>query len=104
MSIIPNVIRVIAEGECTPRAFATVPRSPATGLVCEVPDDACVMGCISALVRRVSAVCRTLGIHAEYSVAPRPSGEEHKKSLERSDKNSLPFREGVGVGPLASNL
>ena len=58
MSIIPNVIRVIAERECTPRA-------PATGLVCGVPDDACVMGCISALVRRVSAVGCTLGIHAE---------------------------------------
>ena len=58
MSIIPNVIRVIAERESTPRALAT-------GLVCEVPDDACVMGCISALVRRVSAVGRALGIHAE---------------------------------------
>ena len=59
MSIIPNVIRVIAE-----RELARVP-APAICLVCEVPDDACVMGCISALVRRVSAVCRTLGIHAE---------------------------------------
>lgn len=52
MSIIPNVIRVIAEGECTPRAFATVPRFPAVCLVCGVPDDACGMGCISAVVRR----------------------------------------------------
>ena len=45
MSITPNVIRVIAEGEW----------APATGLVCGVPDDASVMGCISALTRRVPA-------------------------------------------------
>ena len=64
MSIIPNVIRVIAE-----REWARVP-APAICLVCGVPDDACVMGCILALVRRVSVVGRTLGIHAEYSVAP----------------------------------
>ena len=52
MSIIPNVIRVIAEGEWAPRAFASIPRTPAICLALGVPDDACVMGCISVVVRR----------------------------------------------------
>ena len=61
MSITPNVIRVIVEGELV----------PATGLALGVPDDACVMGCISAVVRRITAVGRTLGVFAEYRRAPR---------------------------------
>ena len=52
MSITPNVIRVIAEGEWAPCAFANNPRAPAVCLALGVPDDACVMGCISAVVRR----------------------------------------------------
>ena len=77
MSITPNVIRVIAEGECT----------PATGLVLGVPDDACVMGCISALVRRVSAVGRTLGMHAEYNIVTTALGRQHK--IEHKVENNI---------------
>ena len=51
---LPRIIRAIVERELV----------PAVGLVCGGPDDA-VMGCISAVVRRESAVGRTLGIHAE---------------------------------------
>jgi len=51
--------------------IASIPRVPATGLVLGVSDDAGVMGCISALTRRVPVVGRTLGVFAEYRRVPR---------------------------------
>ena len=62
---LPRIIRVIGEGEYAPRAFVSIPRTPAVCLPLGGPDDASVMGCISAVVRRIITVGRTLGIHAE---------------------------------------
>ena len=57
MSITPNVIRVIAEGEWAPRAFASIPRTPALCLALGVHFGGGPPG---------TAVGCTLGIFAEY--------------------------------------